>query len=433
MEHDPRTLGQRPVSFSLVITASVVALLYAAADRLIEDVLKFNSAWGELVEIVVMAAVASAALWVGVLQPLHREASRQRAVTVTRQTELEEHSRRQAFESQFHRAMEMAATEDMAYQSVAKALRIAAGGFDAELLLADSSDAHLKQVLSVSEDGQAMCNVGAPHDCPAIRRSQTLRFASSDALDACPHLGNRARGACSATCVPVSMAGRSIGVLHTVGPHDRPLTAQQAEQLETIASHAGTRIGLLRVMFATSLQAATDPLTGLLNRRAFENRLHALFRRGTSFALAMGDLDRFKHLNDSHGHEAGDRALRLFSKVLSESLRTDDIVSRYGGEEFLIAFPNQTSRHAADALRRMQEGLAIALADGTVPTFTVSFGVTDSDQSRDLDELCRIADAALFRAKRAGRDRVQVDVEHPGVGTTEPDIVAEAVVRAVTS
>ena len=126
----------------------------------------------------------------------------------------------------------------------------------------------------------------------------------------------------------------------------------------------------------------------------------------------MGDLDFFKRLNDTHGHDAGDRALRLFSSVLRGSLRSEDIISRYGGEEFVIVFPDHTAAAAAGALRRMQESLVVALADGSVPGFTVSYGVTDTTQTVTLEELCRIADGALFRAKREGRDRVVTDI-HP--------------------
>jgi diguanylate cyclase (GGDEF)-like protein len=95
--------------------------------------------------------------------------------------------------------------------------------------------------------------------------------------------------------------------------------------------------------------------------------------------------------------------------VLRAALRSEDIISRYGGEEFVIVFPDLTAPQAANALRRMQESMLIALADGSVPGFTVSYGVTDTIEGIQLEELTRIADAALFRAKREGRNRVTVD------------------------
>ena len=392
---------------SMVITTAVcVAVLYTIADRVIEDVFQITAEWGQLLEVVIMGAMTSIVLWIGVLRPLHRHALIQRDEAVAREQDLEFHAAQQRFEGQLHRALEMASTEDSAYRATQKGLYIALGDGQAEVLLADSSDAHLKRAVML---GEPACGVATPHDCPAIRRSQTLQFRSSGALDACPHLDGRPSGPCGAVCVPLSVGGRSIGVLHAVTPDDRPFDDATVNRLESISTQAGSRIGMLRVMSATTLQAATDPLTGLLNRRSFENRTHAMLRHHRPFALAMGDLDHFKRVNDTHGHDAGDRALRLFTRVLTSSLRAEDIISRYGGEEFVIVFPDQTASQAAAALRRMQEELIVALSDGTVPGFTVSYGVTDSAQSSELEELCRIADSALFRAKRSGRNRVTID------------------------
>ena len=161
-------------------------------------------------------------------------------------------------------------------------------------------------------------------------------------------------------------------------------------------------------MEATHLQAATDALTGLLNRRSFENQIQDLLRRGSPFTLAMADLDHFKALNDKHGHDAGDRALRLFSRTLGDAVRSDDLVSRYGGEEFVVAFPDLPVAEATRALGRVQEQLVLALSAGTVPPFTASFGVAHSHDGDTLEDICRAADAALFRSTREGRNRVTV-------------------------
>jgi diguanylate cyclase (GGDEF)-like protein len=158
----------------------------------------------------------------------------------------------------------------------------------------------------------------------------------------------------------------------------------------------------------TQLHAPTDPLTGLANRRTLEGELCEMMRAGTRFSLAFGDLDHFKKLNDNFGHEMGDRALRLFAKVLRAGTRDGDILARYGGEEFVLVFPERTIAEASDALNRLRMALLDGVSTSDVAPFTSSFGVTDSSVGTTIDEIIRHADAALLDAKEAGRDKVSV-------------------------
>jgi diguanylate cyclase (GGDEF)-like protein len=151
-------------------------------------------------------------------------------------------------------------------------------------------------------------------------------------------------------------------------------------------------------------------LTGLLNRRSVEDRVHGLMREERAFAVVMCDLDNFKELNDTHGHEAGDRALRVFSSTLKTSLRPNDYAARYGGEEFLIVFPDCAADGALRAVERLREELAIAAGSGGAPAFTASFGVADLSHGTTLDEIIKHADDALLAAKRTGKNRVLVAV-----------------------
>jgi diguanylate cyclase (GGDEF)-like protein len=123
-------------------------------------------------------------------------------------------------------------------------------------------------------------------------------------------------------------------------------------------------------------------------------------------AMAMADLDHFKRLNDTYGHETGDRALRLFARVLRDSLRAGDIVSRYGGEEFAIAFPDCSAVDAIRALETVRSQLDAAITVGGLPKFTASFGITETEPGEELADSLRRADDALLVAKRQGRDRV---------------------------
>src|SRR6185437_7766226 len=120
----------------------------------------------------------------------------------------------------------------------------------------------------------------------------------------------------------VSIMGRTVGVIHATGDAGVQLEDDGIDDLATLAKLAGARIGLLRVMAETQLQASTDTLTGLLNRRSFSEQVASIPQHMHPVAMAMADLDHFKRLNDTYGHETGDRALRLFARVVRDSLRT---------------------------------------------------------------------------------------------------------------
>jgi len=336
-------------------------------------------------------------------RPLQRAIATSNQKHAVRESRLRTEASRQEFEGRLARGLDMAQDEDAALDVVNRALATAAPDHSAELLLADSSRAHL--VRSAGSGANRACPVESPRDCAAVRRGQTLQFADSEELDACPHL--RGRGApCSAVCVPVNVLGNTVGVLHAVSASGGSLSQDVAVRLETVSTQAGARIGMLRALQRSEIQAATDPLTGLLNRRSVEDRVYSLMREERAFAMVMCDLDNFKMLNDAHGHEAGDRALRLFASTLKTSLRPGDYAARFGGEEFLLVFPDEAAEGAVSAVERLREELAIAASSGGAPTFTASFGIADRRHGSTLDEILKHADDALLRAKREGKNRV---------------------------
>lgn len=313
---------------------------------------------------------------------------------------------RQRFESRLANALDMAEGEPEVIDVIERSFSTVLPGAPVELLLADNSHAHLHRMAAVAPDGKPpCCDVDSPDRCPAARRAQIQEFTDSEELDACPKLRNRPEGKLSALCVPVSIMGRTVGVIHATGEAGAKHDGDRVTNLATLAKLAGARIGLLRVMAETQLQASTDTLTGLLNRRSFSERVAALPDQMYPVAVAMADLDHFKVLNDTYGHETGDRALRLFARVLRDSLRASDLVSRHGGEEFAIALPDCSAIDAAKALNTVRVQLDAAITVGGLPKFTVSFGVTVAEPGEDLEIALRRADDALLQAKRQGRDR----------------------------
>ncbi len=156
--------------------------------------------------------------------------------------------------------------------------------------------------------------------------------------------------------------------------------------------------------------ASTDPLTGVLNRRgldaAFRRELARARRSGAGLALALIDLDDFKRLNDVHGHQVGDRALVHLVDVLRAAMRPADMISRFGGEEFVLLLTETALADAVAALERFQRELAARPLAGDLIRLAFSAGIVMCGEAVSLDESIRRADAATYAAKRAGKNRV---------------------------
>ena len=330
----------------------------------------------------------------------------QLALSFAREREMTEEAHRREFETRLANALEMADDEAEVLSSVGRALRDLLPDASVEVLLADNSHAHLQRSLVIGPNAEGPgCTVESPDRCVAARRGQTQTFDDSENLDACSHLRDRPYGRCAAMCVPVSIMGRTVGVVHRADPLSTTLDLSTKLQVEVLANQMGARIGMLRVMVESQLQASTDTVTGLMNRRAFEARVRRLRQDGVAYAMVMADLDHFKVLNDTYGHETGDRALRMFSSVLRQGFRPDDLVCRYGGEEFAIALPSCSSEDAFAACERLRDALVLASQVGGTPPFTASYGVAMSNSELSHEQLIAASDGALYRAKRGGRNQ----------------------------
>ncbi len=207
----------------------------------------------------------------------------------------------------------------------------------------------------------------------------------------------------------------------------RHLSAFRDSQAEDLGSAAATIAALTEKLQQTEAEAETlrselaaahqqavrDPLTGMANRLAYEERLQAelarFARNGTPFCLMVWDVDHFKQVNDTWGHEAGDRVLKILAETLAARLRGVDLVARYGGEEFVVILADTTLEHAmetAEELRGIIATLDFHYRDQPVP-ITASCGLTQCGEGDDGESLFRRADAALYRAKQAGRNRCE--------------------------
>jgi two-component system chemotaxis response regulator CheY len=207
----------------------------------------------------------------------------------------------------------------------------------------------------------------------------------------------------------------------------RLLAAARVTVLHRQLSHHRTE--LEEVNRELAAMALRDPLTGLGNRRALHEDLGLLEARvaryGQRYCIALLDVDHFKSYNDTYGHQAGDRVLQAVAAELRSQARRGDVVYRYGGEEFLCVFPEQTQDTAAIAVERMRAGmerLAVAHADSSTGLVSLSAGLAmlDPEHTRTVHEVLKDADDALYRAKQLGRNRVEHAADRQQPSTAAP-------------
>ncbi len=220
-------------------------------------------------------------------------------------------------------------------------------------------------------------------------------------------------GAVDHLCLPLLAHGEVIGTIRLTGI--MPGRPRLRELAVTVANQVGLGLSNLRLRETLRSQSIRDPLTGLYNRRyldeTFEREIRRAERHRRPVTVLMLDVDHFKRFNDTHGHEAGDRVLMSLGRLLQEHFRREDIVCRYGGEEFAVLMPD--AAHAdglkrAESLREAASRLKLEHQGRPLGGLTISVGVsTFPEQGADMAQLIRLADQALYRAKQDGRNRVQ--------------------------
>lgn len=183
---------------------------------------------------------------------------------------------------------------------------------------------------------------------------------------------------------------------------------------ERVRSHNHAIASSYGELRKVEIHATTDALTGLANRHAlqasFPAEIDLCIEKNKPISMMMIDVDNFKMFNDMFGHIAGDRALSAVSAVLRSLFRPRDLLARYGGDEFVVLLPGATREQALAVGERVRAAVSCSTGDGSdsliqIPV-TISMGVAQLTPNGDLDKLTRDADAALYRAKNAGRDLV---------------------------
>ncbi|HWE11087.1 MAG TPA: sensor domain-containing diguanylate cyclase [Solirubrobacteraceae bacterium] len=241
----------------------------------------------------------------------------------------------------------------------------------------------------------------------ALSEGRPVRIAhTADSL-----LGGLGYG--SSVVAPIRVGGRTWGFLAVVATQPGALAGEQSRRLNEFADLIAISVANIEDRAALAAQAATDALTGVGNHRTFHQRLGADLARarryGSPVSVAIIDVDHFKQVNDTSGHEAGDDLLRHVARCLSDATRAEDTLARVGGDEFAWILPETTGDEALAAVERARRSIS-RCAQGPEPEarITISAGVCDSRWTSDPTELVRLADRALYFSKEHGRNRAHL-------------------------
>ncbi|TML86567.1 MAG: diguanylate cyclase [Actinobacteria bacterium] len=313
-------------------------------------------------------------------------------------------------QSAFSHALQTAENEGDAHELIRRHLQRSIAGVSVVVLNRNNSADRLQAMTDVPEGSPLQHSLAgaAPRSCLAVRFGQAQdQGAGCDPLVSC-ELCQTTEGA--SLCEPLLVGGEVIGSI--VIERLTPIDADARRTIRQSVTQAAPVLAL------SEFRANNDALTGLPNRRATEEttkRMVALASRtATPLALGMLDLDHFKQINDTYGHDVGDDALAAAAVAIRHRLRETDFVGRYGGEEFVVLLPDTDRDGARSLFEAVREAVGKAIVNGVDRPITVSVGVAViPDDADDSSTLLRIADRLLYSAKANGRNQVALQERHP--------------------
>ena len=254
--------------------------------------------------------------------------------------------------------------------------------------------------------------------CRAVRSGQDFVVNDVKTDYRCPYQEvNQSEG--SYMCAPISTGGAVLGWIHLISKQTNFFNPERCFMINSYISTIAPSISSMRLLKAHRNMAMRDSLTGLYNRRFLEESISAQVpfaeRYGQPLSLMMIDIDHFKRFNDLYGHKQGDEIMQKVSNVLMDIARDSDVVSRYGGEEFVIIMPNTTKEGGmklAEKIRAAVETQTLLNMNDTKEVTTVSIGLsTFPEDADDIAELMRQVDIALYQSKANGRNIVTATIQ----------------------
>lgn len=325
-------------------------------------------------------------------------------------------------------AAELEGLSDPAEISEALLARVAESfGFKRGVVLTGSSED--MKVAAFRGPGEAVSiRPGIDQTALAVTSGRHYQLKKQLDPDSDPRLASLLPFARNIAVFPMTAEGKPVGVIAVEHPgRTSRIERRVVDMVQQFATHAALAMENASLYQVIQKQAETDALTGIPNRRTFESTLEREMsraaRNGEQVTLAMFDIDHFKALNDTYGHQTGDDVLKKVATALAVTCRDFDTPARYGGEEFTVILPACSSKESLMVAERLRTAIAEIEAETPI---TVSAGVaTFPTHASDLHTLIKAADEALYESKRAGRDRVTRSRRRPRKGPSAELLEAE--------
>jgi diguanylate cyclase (GGDEF)-like protein len=379
----------------------VNAKLLALADRH-RSTLEDRATWIVLAIMGLLALVSIGVTYLAIERPARRA------------------ERRRIQDAEFAETLQFAADEQEARALLVAELQRSIPGAEAVVFTRNNSENRLDAAAGLRPDSPLAGKVAGvpPSACLAVRRGRRFeRREGDDRLLECELCGAFAP---NSLCLPSLVGGEVIGSV-LVGRDGRPLGRGEQRRIEIGVRTAAPVLANLRNLAIAETRAVTDALTGLANARAAAQDLERMvafaLRSDTPVAAIMLDLDHFKRINDTFGHQIGDETLAALGDVLRHATRAGDFVARYGGEEFVVLLQDTDTAAGVEMAERIRDEIHRMHVPGLTGRVTASFGVASiPEHARDGDALLRAADRALYSAKNSGRNRVCVPADSDLVG-----------------
>lgn len=251
-----------------------------------------------------------------------------------------------------------------------------------------------------------------PDQCWGLRRGRAHYYVPGGTEPCCTHFGEEPKAA--SLCLPMQAQGETIGLFSITIDNIEKTNREKVAFARRVGEQISLALANLNLQHRLREQSIRDPLTKVFNRRylelTLERELKRAERKSEPLSVLVLDIDHFKKFNDTMGHEAGDTLLTQFAQLLENNVRKEDIVCRYGGEEFVIVLPMANIQMAMERAHKICEAtrkLKVNSLDKSISAVSVSIGVSAFPyHGKEGQSLIAAADAALYASKNNGRDRV---------------------------